>query len=126
MHGGTISCIIERNTPIPTQGKQVFTTSRDGQTNVHIRVYQGERQHAEDNHFLADFHLTNIPSDLSGIAKIEVTFDIDANGIVHVSAVEQRTGMRQQIQIGRAVGLTPEEIARQRRLITEPVSSGTR
>ena len=121
--GGTISRVIERNTPIPTQGKQVFTTSRDAQTTVTIRVYQGERQNAEDNHFLADFQLTNISSDRSGIAQIEVTFDIDANGIVHVSAVEQRTGRRQQIQIGRATGLTPDEIARQRRLITETISS---
>jgi molecular chaperone DnaK len=121
-HGGTISRVIERNTPIPTQGKRVFTTSRDGQTTVTIRVYQGERQHAEDNQFLADFQLTNIPSDRSGIAQIEVTFDIDANGIVHVSAVELRTGRRQQMQIGRAHGLTPEQIVRQRRLITETVS----
>ncbi|MCW3098003.1 MAG: DnaK [Chthonomonadaceae bacterium] len=121
-HGGTISRVIERNTPIPTHGQRVFTTSRDGQTTVTIRVYQGERQYAEDNHFLADFQLTNIPSDRSGIAQIEVTFDIDANGIVHVSAVEQRTGRRQQMQIGRSNGLTPEEIVRQRRLITETVS----
>jgi molecular chaperone DnaK len=121
-HGGTISRVIERNTPIPTHGQRVFTTSRDGQTTVTIRVYQGERQYAEDNHFLADFQLTNIPADRSGIAQIEVTFDIDANGIVHVSAVEQRTGRRQQMQIGRSNGLTPEEIVRQRRLITETVS----
>lgn len=125
-HGGTISRVIERNTPIPTQGRQSFTTSRDGQTTVTIRVYQGERHHAEDNHFLADFQLTNIPADRSGVAQIEVTFDIDANGIVHVSAMELRTGRRQQIQIGRAVGLNPDEIARQRRLIAETVSSETR
>jgi molecular chaperone DnaK len=121
--GGTISRVIERNTPIPTQGKQSFTTARDGQTTVSIRVYQGERQHAEDNHFLGDFQLTNIPAERSGAAQVEVTFDIDVNGIVHVSAVEQRTGQRQQIQIGRATGLTLEEIARQRRLITGTLST---
>ncbi len=116
-HGGAVSRIIERNTPIPTQGKQVFTTSRDGQTTVNIRVFQGEHLQAADNHFLADFKLTDIPSDLGGIAQIEVTFDIDANGIVHVSALEQRTGQRRQVQIGLATGLTSEEIARQRGLI---------
>ncbi len=121
--GGVISHIIERNTPIPTQGKQVFTTSRNGQTTVNIRVYQGEHRRAEDNHFLADFQLTNLPSDLGGIARVEVTFDIDANGIVHVSAVEQRTGQRQQVQIGRATGLTPDEIVRQRRLIADTTLS---
>lgn len=124
--GGAVSRVIERNTPIPTQGKRNFTTSRDGQTSVTIRVYQGERHHAEDNFFLADFQLTNIPAARSGVAQIEVVFDIDANGIVHVSATELRTGLRQQIQIGRATGLTPEEIARQRRLIVETVSSETR
>lgn len=121
--GGAISRVIERNTPIPTQGKRSFTTSRDGQTSVTIRVYQGERHHAEDNFFLADFQLTNIPAARSGVAQIEVVFDIDANGIVHVSATELRTGLRQQIQIGKATGLSPDEIARQRRVIVESVET---
>jgi len=112
--GGWLSRIIERNTTIPAQRKQVFTTHRDGQTTMNIRVYQGEQEKASANRFLADFQLTDIPHAQRGIPQVEVTFDIDANGIVHVFAVELKTGKRQEIRIGDAVGLSSEEIDRLR------------
>ncbi len=110
--GGEMSTIIPRNTTIPTQGKQVFTTAKDAQTSVEIKVYQGEQRLARDNRVLAEFQLRNIPPMLRHQAKIEVTFDIDVNGIVHVTAQEMNTGQRQQIQINHATGLSAEEIVR--------------
>ncbi len=110
--GGQMVHIIERNTTIPTQGKKVFTTARDGQTSVEIKVYQGEHELVVYNKFLANFHLTGISRALRGVPQIEVHFDIDVNGIVHVSAVDQTTGRSQQIQISHATGLSQEEIER--------------
>jgi molecular chaperone DnaK len=110
--GGEMTSIITRNTTIPTQGNKIFTTASDGQTSVEIKVYQGEHSLARYNKFLANFHLTGIPRLMRGLPKIEVTFDIDVNGIVHVTAVEQTTGQRQQVQISNATGLSADEIAR--------------
>jgi molecular chaperone DnaK len=110
--GGRMSRIIERNTTIPTQGKEVFTTAQDGQTSVDIKVYQGESDLAAYNKLLATFSLRGIPPMPRGVPQVEVSFDIDVNGIVHVTAVEQRTGQRQQIQINNATALSPEEIER--------------
>ena len=110
--GGEMTPIITRNTTIPTQGNKIFTTASDGQTSVDIKVYQGEHSLARYNKFLANFQLTGIPRLMRGQPKIEVTFDIDVNGIVHVTAVEQTTGQRQQVQISNATGLNADEIAR--------------
>ncbi len=108
--GGRVSRLIERNTTIPTQGKESFTTARDSQTSVEIKVYQGESELAVHNKLLAAFQLTGIPRMRRGEPRIEVTFDIDVNGIVHATAVEQNTGKQQQIVINNAVGLSLEEI----------------
>lgn len=110
--GGVMTRIIERNTTIPTQGKKIFTTASAGQTTVDIKVYQGENELAAYNKFLANFQLAGIPRADRGVPQIEVTFDIDVNGIVHVSAVEQYTGRRQQIQINNTTGLSREEMER--------------
>ncbi len=110
--GGVMTRVIERNTTIPTQGKKTFTTARDGQTSVEIKVYQGEHELVNYNKFLADFQLTGIPRAPRGMPQIEVMFDIDVNGILHVSAVEQDTGRSQQIRISHTTGLSPEEIER--------------
>ena len=115
--GGVMTRLIERNTTIPTQGKQVFTTAGDGQTSVEIKVYQGESELAAYNKFLANFQLTGIPRSPRGVPQIEVTFDVDVNGIVHVEAVEQNTGRKQQIQVSNATGLSPEEIERLTRTV---------
>jgi molecular chaperone DnaK len=110
--GGVMTRVIERNTTIPTQGTKTFTTARDGQTSVEIKVYQGEHELCTYNKFLANFQLAGIPRAPRGTPQIEVHFDIDVNGILHVSAVEQNTGRRQQIQINNTTGLAPEEIER--------------
>jgi len=110
--GGVMTRIIERNTTIPTQGKKVFTTANDGQTSVNIKVFQGEHELASYNKFLANFQLTSIARSRRGQPQIEVVFDIDVNGIVHVEAIEQESGQRQQIQISDTTGLSPEEIDR--------------
>ena len=117
-HGGVMTRILERNTTIPTQGKQVFTTSKDFQTILNIRVYQGESDRAVQNRFLADFQLLDIPRSPRGIPQVEVTFDVDANGIVQVSATELTTGQQQQIRIGSATALSEAEIARLRQHTT--------
>lgn len=118
--GGVMTRIIERNTTIPTQGKKVFTTASDGQSSVEIKVYQGEHELARHNRLLGNFQLTGIPNARKGQPQIEVTFDIDVNGIVHVEAVEQHTGRRQQVQISGGAGLTPEEIARLSQTLRAP------
>ena len=117
--GGEMTPIITRNTTIPTQGNKIFTTANDGQTSVDIKVYQGEHSLARYNKFLANFQLTGIPRLMRGQPKIEVTFDIDVNGIVHVTAVEQTTGQRQQVQISNATGLNADEIARLTRSVQQ-------
>ena len=114
--GGAMTHIIERNTTVPTQGKQTFTTAADGQTSVDIKVFQGESEVASYNKFLANFQLTGIPRAPRGVPQIEVTFDIDVNGIVHVTAVEKNTGRTQQIQVTNATGLSVDEIEKLRRV----------
>jgi molecular chaperone DnaK len=102
--------LIERNTTIPTRKSETFTTAADNQTSVEIHVLQGEREMARDNRTLGKFHLVGIPPAPRGIPQIEVTFDIDANGIVNVSAKDLGTGKEQQITITASSGLSENEI----------------
>lgn len=110
--GGVFTKIIERNTTIPTKKSQIFSTAADGQTSVEIHVLQGERPMAADNKTLGRFTLTGIPPAPRGVPQIEVTFDIDANGIVHVSAKDKGTGKEQAITITASTNLSEEEIER--------------
>ena len=108
--GGVSTKLIERNTTIPTRKSETFTTAADGQTSVEVHVLQGEREMAEFNKTLGRFQLVGIPPAPRGIPQIEVTFDIDANGIVHVSAKDRATGNEQKITITASSGLTEEDI----------------
>ncbi|XP_051167769.1 heat shock 70 kDa protein cognate 5-like [Leptopilina boulardi] len=108
--GGVFTRLITRNTTIPTKKSQVFSTAADGQTQVEIKVHQGEREMANDNKLLGQFSLIGIPPAPRGVPQIEVTFDIDANGIVHVSARDKGTGKEQQIVIQSSGGLSKDEI----------------
>lgn len=108
--GGVTTRLIERNTTIPTRKSQVFSTAEDNQTAVDIRVVQGEREMAKDNKTLGQFKLEGIPAARRGVPQIEVTFDIDANGIVHVSAKDKGTGKEQKITITSSGGLSKEEV----------------
>src|SRR5271168_2225841 len=108
--GGVFTRLIDRNTTIPTKKSQVFSTAEDGQTAVTIRVFQGEREMASDNKLLGQFDLVGIPSAPRGVPQIEVTFDIDANGIVNVSARDKATGKEQQIRIQASGGLSESDI----------------
>jgi molecular chaperone DnaK len=110
--GGVMDKVVERNTTIPTRRSQVYTTAADGQTTVEIHVLQGEREMARDNKTLGRFHLTGIPPAPRGVPQVEVTFDIDANGIVHVSAKDQATGAQQGITITGTTNLAKDEIDR--------------
>jgi len=110
--GGVFTRLIPRNTTIPTRKSQIFTTAADNQTAVTIHVLQGEREMARDNRTLARFELVGIPPAPRGVPQIEVTFDIDANGIVHVSAKDLATGKEQKIRVETTSGLTEEEIQR--------------
>jgi molecular chaperone DnaK len=110
--GGVNTRLIERNTTIPTRKTQIFTTAEDGQTSVDIRVLQGEREMANDNKELGRFRLEGIPAAPRGIPQIEVTFNIDANGIVNVSAKDLGTGKEQQIQITASTNLNQDEVDR--------------
>merc|ERR1712117_34547 len=108
--GGVFTKLISRNTTIPTKKSQVFSTAADGQTQVEIKVHQGEREMAADNKLLGQFQLVGIPPAPRGVPQIEVTFDIDANGIVNVSARDKGTGKEQQIVIQSSGGLSKDEI----------------
>lgn len=109
-YGGLFTKLIERNTTIPTKKTQVFTTAADGQTSVDVHVLQGEREMAANNKTLGRFQLTGIPPAPKNVPQIEVTFDIDANGIVHVSAKDLGTGKEQKIAITSSTNLTEEDI----------------
>jgi molecular chaperone DnaK len=110
--GGVMTKLIERNTTIPTRKSESFSTAEDGQTSVHVKVYQGEREIAAANKLLGDFQLTGIPPAPRGIPQIEVTFDIDANGIVSVSARDKATGREQKITISGSGSLNKDEVER--------------
>jgi molecular chaperone DnaK len=108
--GGVATKLIDKNTTIPTKKSQTFSTAEDNQSAVTIRVVQGEREMASDNKQLGNFNLEGIPSAPRGVPQIEVTFDIDANGIVNVSAKDKGTGKEQKITIQASGGLSDEEI----------------
>mgnify|MGYP002613823236 FL=1 len=109
-YGGVFTKLIDRNTTIPTKKSQIFSTAADGQTSVEVHVLQGEREMAAYNKTLGRFQLTGIPAAPRGVPQIEVTFDIDANGIVHVSAKDMATGNEQKVSITASTNLTDEDI----------------
>ena len=108
--GGVTTVLIPRNTTIPTKKSEVFSTAEDNQTTVEIHVLQGERQMALDNRTIGKFQLTGLPPAPRGIPQVEVTFDIDANGILHVSAKDKATGKEQKIRIEASSGLGDKDI----------------
>ncbi len=110
--GGVRTALIERNTTIPTRKSEIFSTAEDNQPSVEVHVLQGEREMAVGNKSLGKFQLTGIPPAPRGMPQIEVTFDIDANGIVHVSAKDLGTGKEQKIEIKAGSGLSDDEIER--------------
>jgi molecular chaperone DnaK len=112
VEGGILAKIIDRNTAIPVKKSQIFSTAENNQSAVDIRVYQGEREMAADNKLLGEFILSGIPAGPRGTPQIEVSFDIDTNGIVHVSAKEKKTNIEQKITITNSSGLSKAEIER--------------
>ena len=112
--GGILTRLIEANTTIPTKKSQVFSTAVDNQPSVEIHVLQGERPMAKDNRTMGRFHLDGLPPSMRGVPQIEVIFDIDANGIINVSAVDKATNKTQSIRIEGSTGLSQEDIERMR------------
>jgi molecular chaperone DnaK len=110
--GGVMTTLIPRNTTIPTRKSEIFSTASDNQTSVEVHVLQGERSMARDNRTLGKFHLVGIPPAPRGVPQIEVTFDIDANGIVNVQAKDLGTGKEQKITITASSGLSKDEVQR--------------
>ena len=113
--GGVMTTLIESNTTIPTRKSETFSTAADSQTSVEVHVLQGERSMARDNRTLGKFHLDGLPPAPRGVPQIEVTFDIDANGIVNVSAKDQGTGKEQKITITASSGMSKEEVENKKR-----------
>jgi molecular chaperone DnaK len=113
--GGVMTTLIQRNTTIPTRKSETFSTASDGQTSVEVHVLQGERQMARDNRTLGKFHLDGIPPAPRGVPQVEVTFDIDANGIVNVSAKDKATNKEQKITITASSGLSKDEVERMKK-----------
>jgi molecular chaperone DnaK len=113
--GGVSTKLIESNTTIPTKKSEVFSTAADNQPSVEIHVLQGERPMAKDNRTIGRFHLDGIPPAARGVPQVEVSFDIDANGILHVSAKDKGTGKEQKIRIEASSGLTDEEIEKMKK-----------
>jgi molecular chaperone DnaK len=113
--GGVMTKIIERNTTVPTSKSQIFSTAADGQTSVEVHVLQGEREMAGDNRSLGRFQLSGIPQAPRGVPQVEVTFDIDANGILSVRAVDKATNKEQKITITASTNLSKDEVERMRK-----------
>ena len=113
--GNVFTVLIPRNTTIPTRKSEIFSTAADSQTSVEVHVLQGERPMARDNKTIGRFHLTDIPPAPRGVPQIEVTFDIDANGILHVSAKDLGTGKSQKITITASSGLSKDEVEKMRK-----------
>src|SRR6476469_4852236 len=113
--GGVMTTLIPRNTTIPTRKSEIFSTASDNQTSVEVHVLQGERSMARDNRTLGKFHLVGMPPAPRGVPQIEVTFDIDANGIVNVQAKDLGTGKEQKITITASSGLSKDEVQRMMR-----------
>jgi len=110
--GGIMTKLISRNTTIPTKKSQVFSTAADGQTAIEVKVFQGERELVKDNKLLGSFNLVGIPPAPKGVPQIEITFDIDADGIVHVTAKDKATGKDQSMTIASSSGLSDKDIER--------------
>ena len=110
--GGIMTTLVERNTTIPTTKSETFSTAADNQPAVTVRVFQGERRMASDNRLLDQFDLSDIPPAPRGVPQIEVTFDIDVNGILTVSSKDKATGKEQKVEIKQSSGLSDEEIER--------------
>ena len=110
--GGVMTTLIQRNSTIPMRKSEIFSTATDSQTNVEVHVLQGERQFARDNRTLGRFHLVGLPPAPRGVPQIEVAFDIDANGIVNVTAKDVATGKEQKITISGSSGLNKDEVDR--------------
>lgn len=122
--GGVMTKIIPRNTTLPTSKSEVFSTAADGQTSVEINVLQGEREFVRDNKSLGSFRLDGIPPAPRGVPQIEVKFDIDANGILSVTAVDKGTGKKQDITITGASTLPKDEVCLQQMMYCHVLSNG--